>query len=108
MSRIAKAAGVALGTGAVVISGAGLAMADAGAHGAAVGSPGVLSGNAVQVPIHVPINVCGNSVSVIGLLNPAFGNTCANVSDHKGKDGNSGPGGHHGSNGSNGDTGYGS
>ncbi|MFB7755899.1 chaplin, partial [Streptomyces sp. NPDC056121] len=29
MSRIAKAAAVALGTGAVVISGAGLAMADA-------------------------------------------------------------------------------
>nr|WP_200819263.1 chaplin [Tolypothrix sp. NIES-4075] len=41
-----------------------------------VGSPGVLSGNAIQVPIHVPVNVCGNSIDVIGLLNPAFGNTC--------------------------------
>ncbi|AZP17928.1 chaplin [Streptomyces aquilus] len=81
MSRIAKAAGVALGAGAMALGGAGLAMADAGAHGEAVGSPGVLSGNLVQVPIHVPVNVCGNTVNVIGLLNPAFGNTCANISD---------------------------
>ncbi|MFI8227484.1 chaplin [Streptomyces sp. NPDC085900] len=82
MSRIAKAAGVVLGTGAVALSGAGLAMADAGAHGAAVGSPGVLSGNLVQVPVHIPVNVCGNTVNVIGLLNPAFGNSCVNNSDH--------------------------
>ncbi|MEU6844185.1 chaplin [Streptomyces sp. NPDC046716] len=78
MSRIAKAAAVALGTGAVVMSGAGLAMADAGAQGAATNSPGVLSGNLVQVPVHVPVNACGNTVDVIGLLNPAFGNTCVN------------------------------
>ncbi|MEU6677450.1 chaplin [Streptomyces sp. NPDC046853] len=55
------------------------AFADAGAEGAAVGSPGVLSGNQAQVPVHVPVNVCGNTVDVIGLLNPAFGNTCANT-----------------------------
>ncbi len=54
------------------------AFADAGAEGAAVGSPGVLSGNVIQVPVHVPVNVCGNSINVIGLLNPAFGNTCVN------------------------------
>ncbi|MDH6138664.1 hypothetical protein P3T35_000641, partial [Kitasatospora sp. GP30] len=41
-------------------------------------SPGVLSGNAIQVPVHIPINICGDSVNVIGLLNPAFGNTCIN------------------------------
>ncbi|WP_416212286.1 chaplin [Nostoc sp. DedSLP03] len=45
----------------------------------AIGSPGVLSGNLVQVPVHVPVNVCGNTVNVIGLLNPAFGNTCINA-----------------------------
>ncbi|MFI5620773.1 chaplin [Streptomyces sp. NPDC051567] len=55
------------------------AMADAGASGAAIGSPGVLSGNVVQIPVHVPVNVCGNSINVIGLLNPAFGNTCVNA-----------------------------
>ncbi|MEU8710123.1 chaplin [Streptomyces sp. NPDC048565] len=54
------------------------AMADSGAEAAAVGSPGVLSGNVVQIPVHIPVNVCGNTVNVIGLLNPAFGNTCIN------------------------------
>ncbi|NNN35654.1 chaplin [Streptomyces sp. S3(2020)] len=54
------------------------AFADAGADAAAIGSPGVLSGNVVQVPVHIPINVCGNTVNVIALLNPAFGNTCVN------------------------------
>ncbi|MFE5735299.1 chaplin [Streptomyces sp. NPDC056528] len=81
MSRIAKAAAVLAGTGAVALSGAGLAVADAGAEAAAVGSPGVASGNVLQVPVHVPVNLCGNTINVIGLLNPAFGNTCANVSD---------------------------
>ncbi|MER6032349.1 MULTISPECIES: chaplin [unclassified Streptomyces] len=92
MSRIAKAAAVALGTGAVVIGGAGLALADAGAEGGALNSAGVLSGNAVQVPVHVPVNVCGNTVDVIGALNPAFGNVCANGGDHKATPGNPGPG----------------
>jgi len=54
------------------------AFADAGAHGAAVGSPGVLSGNVVQIPIHIPVNVCGNTLNAPGLLNPAFGNACVN------------------------------
>ncbi|MDX2523617.1 chaplin [Streptomyces europaeiscabiei] len=54
------------------------AVADAEAKGAAIGSPGVLSGNVVQVPVHIPINVCGNSISIIGLLNPAVGNVCVN------------------------------
>ncbi|MGW0705274.1 chaplin [Streptomyces sp. NPDC002643] len=54
------------------------AMADSEAKGAAIGSPGVLSGNVIQVPIHIPINVCGNSINIVGLLNPAFGNVCIN------------------------------
>ncbi|MFI6941496.1 chaplin [Streptomyces sp. NPDC050418] len=62
----------------IALGSAGTAMADAGAQGAATDSPGVLSGNVVQVPVHVPVNVCGNTVNVIGLLNPAFGNTCVN------------------------------
>ncbi|MEE4541238.1 chaplin [Streptomyces sp. V4-01] len=82
MSRIAKAAAVTAAAGAVLAGGAGMAMADAGAQGAAVGSPGVLSGNLIQVPVHVPVNVCGNTVDVIGLLNPAFGNQCTNASVH--------------------------
>ncbi|WP_434588188.1 chaplin ChpH [Streptomyces sp. A5-4] len=75
---IKKVVAAAVATGGLVLAGAGMAVADSGAQGAAVGSPGVLSGNVVQAPIHVPVNVCGNTVSVIGLLNPAFGNTCIN------------------------------
>ncbi|MER5461308.1 MULTISPECIES: chaplin [unclassified Streptomyces] len=75
---IKKVVAAAAATGGLVLAGAGVAMADAGAQGAAVGSPGVLSGNVIQVPVHVPVNACGNTVSVIGLLNPTFGNTCVN------------------------------
>ncbi|AVH58648.1 MULTISPECIES: chaplin [Streptomyces] len=53
------------------------AFADTGAEGLATGSPGVLSGNVIQIPVHAPINLCGNTVDVIGVLNPAFGNGCA-------------------------------
>jgi ChpA-C len=55
------------------------AMADAGVGALAVGSPGVLSGNVVQVPIHIPVNVCGNSVNIFAALNPTFGNKCVNI-----------------------------
>ncbi|AZK96186.1 MULTISPECIES: chaplin [Streptomyces] len=79
MSRIAKAAAVIAGSGALLAGGAGMAAADAGAHGAAANSPGVISGNVVQVPINIPVNVCGNTIDVIGLLNPAFGNQCVNA-----------------------------
>ncbi|MEU1282516.1 chaplin [Streptomyces sp. NPDC005805] len=73
-----KAAAAVVAGLALAFGGAAPAMADADAKGAAIGSPGVLSGNVIQVPIHIPVNVCGNSVSVIGLLNPAIGNTCIN------------------------------
>ncbi|WP_037870532.1 chaplin [Streptomyces sp. SPB074] len=54
--------------------------AGGGAHanGAAIGSPGILSSNLVQVPVNIPVNVSGNTINVIGLLNPAFGNTAVN------------------------------
>nr|BFD84760.1 chaplin ChpD [Streptomyces sp. Xyl84] len=70
---------VAVVTGAILALGmAAPAFADAGAEGAAVGSPGVISGNTIQIPVHVPINLCGNTIDIIALLNPAFGNTCVN------------------------------
>jgi hypothetical protein len=76
-----KIAAVVAATGGLVLAGAGAASATGGgasAQGAAIGSPGVLSGNVIQVPVHVPVNVCGNTINVIGLLNPAFGNHCLN------------------------------
>ncbi|MFF5159532.1 chaplin [Streptomyces sp. NPDC000348] len=67
---------VAAASGAMAV--AAPAYAGAGAEGVAAGSPGVGSGNTLQLPAHVPVNVCGNTVNVVGLLNPAVGNTCVN------------------------------
>ncbi|MEV6703896.1 chaplin [Streptomyces sp. NPDC051453] len=63
---------------AAVLAGAGVASADSDADGFAANSPGFISGNVIQVPIDIPINACGNTVSIIGLLNPAIGNHCSN------------------------------
>ncbi|WP_369259455.1 chaplin [Streptomyces sp. R35] len=78
MSRIAKGLALTSVAAAAMAGTAGIAAADSDAHGVAAHSPGVVSGNVVQVPVHVPVNVCGNTVNVIALLNPAFGNPCVN------------------------------
>ncbi|MEV5127506.1 chaplin [Streptomyces decoyicus] len=107
MKRFVKAAAMTAASCAVVLSGAGVASAsDHGRHhnhnrhyhdhyrndhrglynhrsganaaGFAAGSPGILSGNNVQVPINIPINICGNSLNLLAALNPAFGNACVN------------------------------
>ncbi|MFD3517668.1 chaplin [Streptomyces sp. NPDC058657] len=81
MSKLHKAVAVTMIAGGMIAAGAGAAAAHSGAdaHGVATNSPGVGSGNLVQVPVHVPVNASGNSVNVIGLLNPAFGNQAPNV-----------------------------
>ncbi|MER5846693.1 chaplin [Streptomyces sp. NPDC002012] len=76
--KYTKVAAIAAGT-LMAMGAAAPAFADAGAEGGAENSPGVVSGNVVQVPVHVPVNLCGNTVNVIALLNPAFGNSCANT-----------------------------
>jgi len=85
---------VAAATGVLAVTG-GYAHADSEARGTASGSPGVLSGNSVQVPVHVPVNVCGNTVNVVGVLDPAVGTTCAGKGAGSGPHGNGGSG-HHG------------
>ncbi|MEU2559723.1 chaplin [Streptomyces longispororuber] len=75
-ARLVAGAVMTLATGAT-------AYADAGAQGATYGSTAkdsesTLSGNVVQVPVHVPVNACGNSINVVGLFNPVAGNTCVN------------------------------
>ncbi|MFJ7196556.1 MULTISPECIES: chaplin [unclassified Streptomyces] len=76
--KYTKAAAIAAGT-LIAMGAAAPAFADSGAEGGAAFSPGVVSGNNIQVPIHIPANVCGNTIDVIGVLNPAFGNNCGNV-----------------------------
>ncbi|WP_329397632.1 chaplin [Streptomyces melanogenes] len=79
MKNLKKAAAVAMVAGGIVAAGAGAAAAHgADAHGKAENSPGVVSGNLVQVPVQVPVNATGNSVNVVGILNPAFGNESSN------------------------------
>ncbi|RDG39688.1 chaplin [Streptomyces corynorhini] len=76
-----KAALVVVTAGLAAGASAGAAFATTGgahADGKAVHSPGVGSGNAVQVPVHIPLNLTGNTVNVIGLLNPVFGNASTN------------------------------
>ncbi|WP_411293293.1 chaplin [Streptomyces sp. CBMA156] len=77
--KVKKIAAVTAATGGLVLAAAGVASAHAGTEGVAAGSPGVVSGNQIQIPVHVPVNFCGNTVSIVGVLNPAFGNFCANV-----------------------------
>ncbi|MFC7259860.1 chaplin [Streptomyces lutosisoli] len=81
MKRVARNGliAAAAASGALVVTMP--AHADSSADGTAVGSPGLVSGNSIQLPVHVPVNVCGNTVNVAGLLNPAAGNSCANESD---------------------------
>ncbi len=80
MRNLKRAAAVTIAAGGLAVAGAGMAAAagGAGAHGKAAGSPGIGSGNLVQAPVHVPVNACGNTATVIGALNPAFGNLCLN------------------------------
>ncbi|MFJ8490702.1 chaplin [Streptomyces sp. NPDC094038] len=67
---------MAVASGAMAV--AGTAHADSAAEGTASGSPGLASGNTIQLPVDIPVNVCGNTVDVVGLLNPAMGNKCSN------------------------------
>jgi hypothetical protein len=48
---------------------------------AAVTTPSVAAAVAPSrtgVPVHIPVNVCGNTDNEGSGLNPAFGNTCVN------------------------------
>lgn len=79
MQNMKKAAVLSAAAAGLVLAGAGVANASAEAEGVTANSPGVVSGNSIQIPVHVPINLCGNSIGVVGILNPAFGNNCANI-----------------------------
>ncbi|MYT21341.1 DUF320 domain-containing protein [Streptomyces sp. SID7760] len=81
MKSIKKATAVTLIAGGLLAVGAGVSSAHGGAsaEGEAAGSPGVASGNLVEVPVQVPVNAVGNAVTVIGLLNAAWGNTGVNA-----------------------------
>jgi hypothetical protein len=84
MNTAKRAAILLLATGAAISGAAGTAFAQEESGGAsAVGyaeqSPGVGSGNVVQVPVDIPVQEVGNTANLVGFLNPAFGNIAANL-----------------------------
>ncbi|WP_349361983.1 chaplin [Streptomyces sp. PH10-H1] len=78
---------VAAASSVLAVTG-GYAHADSESHSTTSNSPGVVAGNSVAAPVDVSVNLCGNSVDGAAMLNPAFGNNCANESaqahDHRG------------------------
>jgi hypothetical protein len=76
--NLKKFAVLTAATSGLVLAGAGAALADTSADGSATGSPGVVSGNNTQVPVHIPVNVTGNGVNIIGLLDSVFNNHSEN------------------------------
>ena len=67
-------------TGGLLMTGLGMASAhaDTTATGETSHSPGIGSGNLIQLPVNAPINVCGNQIDVIGILDSVTGNSCEN------------------------------
>ena len=64
--------------GAMAASGAAATAAYADGAGTAQDSPGLLSGLSVQLPATVPVDLCGSTLAVAGLLDPASADHCAN------------------------------
>lgn len=82
MNKVAKKGLLTVMVAGGVLASTGWAQADSSAGGKSAGSPGLASGNTVLVPVNIPVNVCGNSVDVAGLLNPASGSACADTVHH--------------------------
>ncbi|PBC65787.1 chaplin [Streptomyces sp. Tue6028] len=74
--RIRLMAAAGLATVALVATAGTAAADDPDPVGVAANSPGLLSGNVIQIPVDLGLNLCGDSIDVLGLLNPASGNTC--------------------------------
>ncbi|GAA3367241.1 chaplin ChpF [Streptomyces sannanensis] len=78
--KLKKAAVVLIAAGGLIAFGSGVASAQDDPYAVGITGPssGILTGNNVLVPIGLDLNACGNSINVIGLLNPAWGSTCSN------------------------------
>ncbi|MFI2205099.1 chaplin [Streptomyces sp. NPDC020192] len=77
--RLRTLAATAVFAGVLAMGGSATAFAaDPNPVGVANNNPGVLSGNIIQIPVDVDANLCGNSIDLVGLLNPATGNVCVN------------------------------
>ncbi|WP_413761333.1 chaplin [Streptomyces sp. MMBL 11-3] len=77
-SQVMRGADLVVATGAVAAS----LHQWAAARRILVGSPGVPLGNVVRAPVSIPVNACGNTVDVMGLLKRAIDNLCPNTRRH--------------------------
>ncbi|OIK04795.1 chaplin [Streptomyces monashensis] len=77
--RLRNCATTAVLAGFLAMGGSATAFADdpGPTTGSAADSPGLASGDVIQVPVGVNANVCGDTIDLIGLLNPSIGNTCS-------------------------------
>jgi LPXTG-motif cell wall-anchored protein len=71
---------LAVTTSGMLMTGLGLTVAHASTSGTTDDSTGIASGNLIQIPVNVPINLCGNQIDVIGLANSLTDTGCGN--DH--------------------------
>lgn len=76
--NIRKTIALVAATGGLALAGAGMASADASVAQSATDSSGVITGNDVGIPVNAPINVCGDSVGVVGV---AFKSACQVTED---------------------------
>ncbi|GHJ29320.1 MULTISPECIES: chaplin [Streptomyces] len=77
MKNIKRFAAITIAAGGLAVAGAGAASAQGPqADGGAMTSPGAVAGNNIQAPIHVPVGVCSNTISVLGSLNYAYPGVC--------------------------------
>ncbi|GGN78840.1 hypothetical protein GCM10011579_062440 [Streptomyces albiflavescens] len=76
--RIRLMAAAGLASVALLATAGTASAADPDPVGVAANSPGLVSGNVIQIPLDLGLNLCGDSINVIGLLNPAAASTCSN------------------------------
>ncbi|MEV8308187.1 chaplin family protein [Streptomyces flavidovirens] len=60
----------------------GYAHAHTASYDETTNASGSMSGHNAPSPVQVPVNVCGNTVDVVGAFNPAVGNDCANIASN--------------------------
>ncbi len=94
---VSATAGAAMIAATLVLPAAGVAYASGNGNVTGNGNVGLLSGNTIDAPISVPVNLCGVSLGIIGFGNSGCqGGASSNVSTPSGGNGGGGNGGTNG------------
>ena len=90
---VSATAGAAMVAATLVLPAAGVAYASGNGNVTGNGNVGLLSGNTINAPISVPVNLCGVSLGIIGFANSGCqGGASSNVSTDPSGGGNGGGG----------------